>query len=77
MGKSKIDMFSNLMAFKRECRLIKWDHIVLKNHKIALCKCRFDFKHNITSIKITENMMVKLSQIFNVRDINIAKYAEQ
>lgn len=72
MGKLKIDMLSNLLMFKRKCRLLKWEHVVLKKHKIALYKYRYDF---ITSMKVTENMLHYLK--FKAKGMDIAKEAEQ
>lgn len=72
MGKIKIDMLSNLLMYKRKCQYLKWEHSILKNHKITLHKYRFDV---ITAMKVTENMLHYLD--FNARGINIAKQAEQ
>lgn len=72
MGKMKIDMLSNLLMYKRKCQFLKWEHAILKNHKITLYKYRFDV---ITSMKVTENMLHYLK--FKAKGINIAKHAEQ
>lgn len=72
MGKSKIDMLSNLIAFKRKCRLLKWEHVVLKKHKIKLYKYRYDV---ITSMKITHNIIHYLK--LKAKGLNIAKEAEK
>lgn len=72
MGKLKINMLSNLLTFKRKCRFLKWEHVILKKHKIILYKYRFDI---ITSMKVTENMLHYLK--FKVKGINIVKEAEQ
>lgn len=72
MGKIKIKVLSNLLMFKRKCRLLKWEHDILKNHKIILYKYRLDV---ITSMKVTENMLHYLK--FKAKGMNIAKQAEQ
>lgn len=72
MGKIKIDVLFNLLKFKRKCRLLKWEHAILKNHKITLYKYRFDV---ITNMKVTENMLHYLK--FKTKGIDIAKIAEQ
>jgi hypothetical protein len=72
MGKIKINVLSNLLMFKRKYRLLKWEHDILKNHKMTLNKYRFDV---ITSMKVTENMLHYLK--FKTKGINIAKQAEQ
>lgn len=72
MGKSKIDVLSKLMAFRGKCRLLKWEHMILKKHKTTLYKYRYDI---ITSMKVTENIIHYLK--FKAKGINIAKHAEQ
>lgn len=72
MGKIKINVLSNLLMFKRKCRLLKWEHEILSKHKIILYKYRFDV---ITSMKVTENILHYLK--FKAKGINIAKQAEQ
>ncbi|XP_060871614.1 cilia- and flagella-associated protein 43 isoform X4 [Metopolophium dirhodum] len=72
MGSTKIDALSNLLKFKRKCRFLKWEHDILKNHKIPLYKFRFDL---ITSMKITENVLNYLK--FKMKGINNAEQAEQ
>lgn len=72
MGKLKIDMLSNLLMFKRKCRFLKWEHAILKNHKITLYKHRCDV---ITSMKVTENVLRYLK--FKSKGMNIANEAEQ
>lgn len=72
MGKLKIDMLSNLLWFKRKCKFLKWEHVVLKKHKIALYRYRCDV---ITSMKVTENMLRYLE--FRAKGTNIVREAEQ
>ncbi|XP_060835447.1 cilia- and flagella-associated protein 43 isoform X1 [Rhopalosiphum padi] len=72
MGYTKIDALSNLLKFKRKCRFLKWEHDILKKHKIPLYKFRFDL---ITSMKITENVLNYLK--FKMKGINNAEQAEQ
>lgn len=72
MGNTKIDALSNLLKFKRKCRFLKWEHDILKKHKIPLYKFRFDL---ITSMKITENVLNYLK--FKMKGINNAEQAEQ
>lgn len=72
MGKIKIEVLSGLLKFKRKCRFLKWEHDILKKHKIALYKYGFDV---ITFMKVTENMLHYLK--FKGKGINIAKQAEQ
>eukprot|EP00102_Acyrthosiphon_pisum_P019141 XP_016656351.1 PREDICTED: cilia- and flagella-associated protein 43-like [Acyrthosiphon pisum] len=72
MGSTKIDALSNLLKFKRKCRFLKWEHDILKNHKMPLYKFRFDL---ITSMKITENVLNYLK--FKMKGINNAEQAEQ
>lgn len=72
MGKLKIDMLSNLLMFKRKCRLLKWEHAILEKHKITLYKHRCDV---ITSMKVTENVLRYLK--FKSKGMNIANEAEQ
>jgi len=72
MGKIKIDALSNLLKLKRKCRLLKWEHTILKDHKLTLYKYRFDV---ITNMKVTENMLHYLK--FKTKGIDIVKLAEQ
>lgn len=65
-------MLTNLLSFKRKCRLLKWEHEILKNHKINLYKNRFDV---IKLMKITDNMLHYLK--YKAKGINISKQAEQ
>lgn len=71
MGKLKIDMLSNLLSFKRKCKLLKWEHAILKEHKITLYKYRCDV---MTSMKVTENMLRYLE--FRAKGTDIVKEAE-
>jgi len=72
MGNTKIDALTNLLKFKRKCRFLKWEHDILKNHKIPLYKFRFDL---ITSMKITENMLYYFK--FKIKGIHITEQAKQ
>lgn len=72
MGAIKIDVLSSLLMFRRKCRFLKWEHVILKNHILTLYKYRYDV---ITSMKVTENMLHYLK--FKTKDVNIAKQAEQ